>query len=105
MSSIWDDLGIDPDLQPQLTAESDQATAGARQGIEAAVREHIASVNRGVDIPEVVYALAFKAADVNRAIADGADVEELVFNLCLLVAVAIFKLAEVELPREELPPI
>lgn len=98
--SIWDRLGLTPEERGFLVNQADQMTAEARESILATIRDYAETSDRtNVDAALLAYQLHH---EVLQSVSEGkVSIQELVFNLSLLVTVAVRMMVD----KEELPEI
>lgn len=103
--SAWDEMDLTEAEKAWLIAESDQMIQHARIAVDAAVEESIAVRQSEGDAPATLMAAALMKLMVEEGVANQLSMNELVYNLCLTIMVAVYRLVDAQLPPEEMPPV
>lgn len=103
--SAWDEMNLPEGEKARLIAESDQMIQHSQVAVDEAVAESIKVRQTEGDAPATLMAAGLMKLMVEEGVASGLTMNELIYNLCLIIIVAVYRLVDAQLPPEEMPPV
>lgn len=105
MPSYWEELDIDQATKTWLIAEADQMQQGAKAAVNEATDRARDNRAKGTEIPAPVMALYLMVEYVEAAEEANLSGENMLFDMCLKLVTAVYRIVDKDEPEEEMPEL